>query len=168
MFEVEIKAEVINLDNVLKFLTNSGFVVKKYFVKDIYLQHPCRDFSRTDEELRIRWQSIDDENVCVITYKGPSLSKDRSVREEIEIQINETLYDILKRLGFRDIIEKEKQGWLLEKGNIKISLINVRGRYMGKEVNLGNFIEIEIIVSNKRDINNAKARIMELYKKSLE
>ena len=45
---------------------------------DEYYAHPARDFAITDEALRLRTEN----NLTVITYKGPKLDRETKTREE--------------------------------------------------------------------------------------
>ncbi|PKP56980.1 MAG: class IV adenylate cyclase, partial [Candidatus Altiarchaeales archaeon HGW-Altiarchaeales-1] len=55
MLEVEVKAKINDLEKFEKRLNeiNAKFL-KKEIQEDIYFNHPCRDFAKTDEALRIR------------------------------------------------------------------------------------------------------------------
>jgi len=69
---------------------------------DNYLNHPSRDFSQTDEALRIR--QIGDENR--LTFKGPLVDAETKTREEIELSFASgtpaalQLQTLFSRLGF--------------------------------------------------------------------
>ncbi len=71
---------------------------------DTYYNHPCRDFSETDEALRIRVRrTTRGEEIRVLTYKGPRKTLgDIKIREEYEVFIDddELMRKILLSLGF--------------------------------------------------------------------
>jgi adenylate cyclase class 2 len=50
---------------------------------DRYFSHPCRDFARTDEALRLR----QDGDGVVITWKGPRIDATTKTRREIELPL---------------------------------------------------------------------------------
>ena len=50
---------------------------------DRYFNHPCRDFARTDEALRLRH----DGDGVVITWKGPRIDAATKTRREIELPL---------------------------------------------------------------------------------
>ena len=50
---------------------------------DRYFNHPCRDFARTDEALRLR----QDGDGVVITWKGPRIDATTKTRREIELPL---------------------------------------------------------------------------------
>ena len=63
---------------------------------DIYFQHPCRDFSKTDEAFRIRRrvtfsETDDSQNSPIfescITFKGKRLETETKTRREIELPL---------------------------------------------------------------------------------
>jgi adenylate cyclase class 2 len=50
---------------------------------DRYFNHPCRDFARTDEAVRLR----QDGDHAVITWKGPRIDAATKTRREIELPL---------------------------------------------------------------------------------
>ncbi len=138
--EVKIKVcceETIRIMNVLKNM--DARVLGKYREVDIYLNHPCRDFSKTDEALRIR--VFNGKDLCELTYKGPRIRSDEriKVREEVTIKVLrsdvENLIRLLKKLGFKEVAKVVKERAEFQVGEAKIALDKVE--------KLGCFIEIE-------------------------
>ena len=122
---------------------------------DIYYQHPVKDYTKTDEWLRIRnWQEI--------IYKGPKLTANTRVRPEYKWE-PEWPELLLETLGFTKLIEIHKGRttgkWACNYENhdyfVTIALDNVK--------NLGSFIEIEI-VTERKDMAFAVERIEEIAK----
>ncbi len=72
---------------------------------DRYLAHPGRDFSRTDEALRLRRSG----EHHYITYKGPKLDATTKTRREIEVELpagdaaTADMADLLEALGFQPV-----------------------------------------------------------------
>ncbi len=138
MKEIEIKAKIEeDLSN--KIIENNGIFLREVFQEDIYFNHPCRDFKETDEALRLRRE----ENNFILTFKGRREEGKIKKREEIETKVEESIIEILERLGFKKvcIIRKKRKEFSL--GNLKIFIDDVE--------NLGKFIEIE---GNEEEIFN--------------
>ncbi len=131
--EVEIKAKIEDVEKIEEKIKNlNAHLVKEVVEEDIYFNHPCRDFSDTDEALRIR-------NDKTLTYKGRKVDIDTKSREEITAKICniENTIKILEKLGFHKAGEVRKRRKYYKIGKITISIDYVE--------NLGNFIEIECI-----------------------
>lgn len=164
MLEIELKAEVKNPDVVYDFLARQGFRVQKYIVRDVYYAHPCRKFEETDEELRVRREYKGKEEKLLITYKSLVEEGDRVVREEIETIVHPEIIRIIERLGFRKALFKEKIGWYLSKDDLKITLCRVKGGIGERIVDLGYFIEVEILIDETENIEEHRRRIEEFIR----
>ncbi|QDU29735.1 CYTH domain protein [Anatilimnocola aggregata] len=126
---------------------------------DCYFNHPARDFSQTDEALRLR--KMGEQNV--ITYKGPKLDALTKTRREIELPIaagDEGLAqfgELLTALSFRRVAEVKKtrtKANLTWQGcPVEVALDQVDG--------VGPFIELEIQASES-DLALAKQAILDL------
>ena len=77
------------------------------FQVDEYYAHPTRDFAATDEALRLRTEN----DLTVITYKGPKLDRETKTREEFEVSVanRATMASILDRLGFQSVMTISKR-----------------------------------------------------------
>ncbi|MHA1893045.1 MAG: class IV adenylate cyclase, partial [Candidatus Helarchaeota archaeon] len=107
MFEVEIKAKIDDYTEMKKKFEKMGIIQKKIVtIEDTYFKHPKRDFSKTDEALRIRKTN----EKRYLTYKGPKLDNTTKTREEIEIEVEEikNLEKILIKLGFKKVPKIKK------------------------------------------------------------
>jgi adenylate cyclase class 2 len=110
---------------------------------DLYFAHPARDFSRTDEAVRLR--RVDELNY--ITYKGPKLDTTTKTRVEIELPLGtgaahaEDAVRLLEALGFRSVTEVRKVRELWE--------VRWQGRAIGVSLDqvdeVGSFVELEIM-----------------------
>lgn len=134
MLEVEIKAYCDDLDGAERtVIALGGKKIRSRDEKDVYFNHPSRDFKITDEALRIRVAG----NKKILTYKGPKIGEKSKTRFEHETSIEDAvaMTDILLRLGFTVVEEvlKERTIFILE--DIEICLDRVAG--------LGDFIELE-------------------------
>ncbi len=130
--EIEIKARAP--DNIRKALEELGATRYETIAqRDIYFNHPERDFEETDEALRIRYEG----ERTFITYKGPKADKETKTREEIEFSIEDgkKAESMLEKLGFRKSgeVSKKREIYILE--GIRICLDDVE--------KLGFFVEIE-------------------------
>lgn len=147
--EVEFKFREVDLPTVEKQLAGLGAVPEGIREEvDLYFAHPARDFSQTDEALRIR--RIGDRNW--ITYKGPKIDTVSKTRDEIELPLTdgreawERWKTLLERLGFqpvRQVAKRRKRfrlGW--EGWTVEISLDEV--------VDLGAFVELEIVCEHEK------------------
>ncbi len=151
-YEIEVKYRVDRFSDIISILDSLG--ANKYKIvheKDIYFQHPCRDFQKSDEALRIR---IENDKNIFLTYKGKRIDFFPKKRKEITIHIEKlkNIMLILKSLGFKElaVIEKKREYWLL--GEWIISLDDVK--------KLGYFIEIEY-----RGTEFSKDKLLDLLKK---
>ena len=123
---------------------------------DSYFSHPARDFSNTDEALRIRQT----ESRVEVTYKGPRLDERTKTREEIEVALadRETaapqFAKILEALGFcvaGEVTKSRRSGRLqVRNRSVTVALDQVDG--------LGRFLELESIVC-PADVAEARATL---------
>jgi adenylate cyclase class 2 len=110
---------------------------------DCYYAHPARDFSRTDEALRLRRVG----SLNYITYKGPKLDQTTKTRREIEIALPEgdraaaQAADLLEALAFRPVAQVPKRRTHF--------IVRWQGREIGISLDevaeLGDFVELEIV-----------------------
>ncbi|HIH97051.1 MAG TPA: class IV adenylate cyclase [Thermoplasmata archaeon] len=155
MIEVEAKAPVKNPISIKNSLIKIGSsFVESRKERDEYFQHPCRDFTITDEALRIRRVG----KQVLMTYKGPKLDQKTKTREEITLSISKQYSlakSLIQRLGFKKAIEVVKQREVYRLGKLEICLDDVQG--------LGTYLEIEVRVA--KDFENAKKKILLLLDK---
>jgi adenylate cyclase class 2 len=134
--EIEGKFRVASHENIQKRLQELRIPCAGIHVqRDVYYASPYRDFGRTDEALRIRYE----EGKTVLTYKGPKLATHgMKAREEVNVPVNSghDLEIILQRLGFQPAYTVEKKRVRYVWAGVEISLDEVKG--------LGTFVEIEI------------------------
>ncbi|MEM2176270.1 MAG: class IV adenylate cyclase [Archaeoglobaceae archaeon] len=100
---------------------------------DVYFNHPCRDFAKTDEALRLRI-----EKKVKLTYKGPKIDAETKTREEVNLEVDnfERAVKLLEFLGFSKfrIVKKLRKIYRLEDAIICVDSVE----------NLGDFVEIEV------------------------
>ncbi len=123
---------------------------------DTYLAHPCRDFRATDEAFRLRQFNS---KACV-TYKGKRLPGNVKTRPEIELPIGPAdipqWLEMMQHLGFqpKPDVRKTRRVFSLADSDQQpctIALDEVDG--------LGSFAEIELLVKNAAELEEAQARI---------
>lgn len=136
MYEIEIKAYCDDANAFVQKLVARG--AEKHgelYQKDVYFNHPARDFRETDEAFRIR--TVNGESM--VTYKGPKLSTRAKTRKEFETSVGDfdTVYSILESLGFIEsgTVEKNRSEYELE--GVTVCVDRVTG--------LGEFVEFEKI-----------------------
>lgn len=155
MYEVELKFPVADPQAVERRLVSLAARFRDPVEQvDRYFAHPCRDFARTDEALRLR--SEGDE--VAITWKGPRVDTATKTRREIELPLAPTdagsggrgvertlasWTELLESLGFRPVLSVAKRRrparvpW--QGAEIDAAIDHVHG--------LGDFLEIELIAS---------------------
>ncbi len=134
MLEIEVKAKVTELEALEKQIINRGWKFRKEVVEeDTYFNHPNRDFTVTDEALRLRKSG----GKCYLTYKGPKVDGLTKTREEHNVEVGSAVdaQVILKNLGFKEVLPVRKTRRYYRLEEFDIMLDNVEG--------LGNYIEIE-------------------------
>lgn len=134
MLEIEAKARIGDMKLIEKrILDIGGKFLKVETQADTYFRHPFRDFSKTDEALRVR--EIDKR--YFLTYKGPKIDKITKTRKEIEVGFSDikNVREILHRLGFKKVLNIVKKRKYFALGEFSVMMDKVKG--------LGNFVEIE-------------------------
>ena len=132
---------------------------------DRYFAHPCRDFARTDEALRLRR----DGDEVVITWKGPRIDAGTKTRREIELPLAGRLpergeqsdpadvtidrwTELLESLGFRPVATVAKRrrpaGVHWQGMQVDVALDRVAG--------LGDYLELEL-QATEADLPQARA-----------
>lgn len=159
-FEVEQKFSVADLAAVAANLRELGASSRDPVVQvDRYFSHPARDFSQTDEALRLR--QIGEQNF--ITYKGPKIDRVTKTRQEIELPLAAGASSavqwtmLLQSLGFQPVAEVRKKRQAMDltwlDAPIEIALDQVDG--------VGSFVELESL-ADESGLADAKSRIHSL------
>lgn len=149
MIEVEVKArlDLAHAREILKEL-NAEFVESEEHY-DIYYNAPHRDFSETDEALRLRLVN----GRSVMTYKGEKLDDLTKSREELQTTVEwDSAQAILDRLGFTKTATVEKVRDVYKVGEITVCLDQVDS--------LGEFVEFELF--SEKSIEESRDRLFEL------
>jgi adenylate cyclase class 2 len=152
MMEIEVKAPLPDVDMIRKKVSELGGRDFGTSIQvDEYFAHPSRDFAITDEALRLRTEN----DLTVITYKGPKLDRDTKTREEFEVSVanRATMASILDRLGFKTVIKISKRRQVFGLRGVTVCFDSVKG--------LGDFIELEV---DSDDVEAGKRSIFALMK----
>ena len=164
--EVEVKAvllETTDPDEALELVRTIDGRLKEagarfiYMVNqdDTYLSHPSRDFSRTDEALRVRMEQREGEVSVRMTYKGPKISELSKARLEKEVGIardgKDELLGVLSILGFDEVMTVRKVRRIYDLDGIEADLDIVEG--------LGVFCEMEL---HSSDVGEGEKWILDI------
>lgn len=159
MIEVEIKVSAKNKEKIEEKLLQKGFwkgdLLKE---SDFYFDNESGNIRKNDKALRIR----SCENLTTnsaenfMTFKGPKIDAISMTRQELEMKIGNTEIgeEILKSLGYTLIypVIKLRQYFYFE--DVTACLDQVE--------NLGDFLELEIIVQQEEEKEAALNRIISL------
>lgn len=143
MMEIEAKIPVLSHTTILKNLAERG--IKEYtelIQRDVYYNGINRDFSETDEALRVRY----DENGAEITYKGQKKkNSEAKARKEINLMVNDgtCAEELFTALGFQKTVAVIKERKECRYGGATIMLDTV--------YDLGTFVEIEVLTEDSMD-----------------
>lgn len=161
LLEVEQKYHVDDVASLLRELDNLSATELPHEVHhDRYFNHPSRDFSQTDEALRIR---------CIngapsVTYKGPKHPGAIKVREELEFSVGTEdkdgllLQKLLRKLSFHEVmvVSKTRRSFALADRALPMTVT------VDDVQELGQFAEIEVLAADQQQVETAKALILEL------
>lgn len=119
---------------------------------DAYYRHPCRDFARTDEALRlgVRGGRAD------LTYKGPKLDGRTKARREIVLPLQDAAQAraFVEALGFVAVAEVRKTRAHYRVAGFEVAFDEVPG--------LGAFVEVERQVPEGADRAQAEREAFDL------
>lgn len=159
MIEVEIKVLVKNKEALEEKLLQAGFAKSDLQKEsDFYFDNELGNIRKKDQALRIR----SCENLTMnrkenfMTYKGPKMDKISMTRKELEIKIEnaETGKEILKALGYAPVYPVIKLRQYYHKELMTACLDQVE--------NLGEFLELEMIVQQEKEKEIALEKIISL------
>ena len=159
--EVELKLKIKNKKELEQKLLELGFSAGDMVSEsDTYYTSEYHDFAGLDEALRIR--SIENlttgEKEAVITYKGAKLDKKSMARKELETTVGDAgiCREILESIGFSPVPEVEKVRKHFQKDEITACVDSVK--------NLGDFLELEWIVSEEKEREAALGELGKILK----
>jgi len=158
MFEVELKFPVASLELIRQQLESLEVISSSSSQhSDEYFNHSLLDFAARDIALRFR-----SNDRHVLTYKGPNLDKRAKVREEVELEFaaeeKAKLVQMFMGMGFHSVAVVNKTRKTIKVNHsqktIEICLDEVEG--------VGTFVELELIVEAKSEIESAKGHLESL------
>jgi adenylate cyclase class 2 len=159
-YEVEQKHVVADESHLFERLAERGVEVGPRVEQvDRYFSHPCRDFSKTDEALRIR--TVGDQSF--VTFKGPKIDTTTKTRHEIELPLDANDRDgarfgeLLESLGFKPVAVVRKRR---RKFEIAFEGRKVEGA-LDEVEHVGQYVELELI-ADKSGLDEAKRVISAL------
>jgi adenylate cyclase class 2 len=163
MYEVEVKVRADH-DAVRAALAELGAEPRGGVTQvDTYFDAPHRDFAATDEALRIRRETRqedrpDDENDARLTYKGPLVEAESKTREEIEagVENGDDVTAILESVGFDPAATVRKERERFAHDGFTITLDAVDG--------LGEFVEVETEVGDEAAVETAREEAFDLLR----
>jgi adenylate cyclase class 2 len=160
LFEVEQKHRIDDVAEFVSRLAVHGVTLGAAVVQsDEYFAHPCRNFAKTDEALRIRTAG----KTSFVTYKGPKLEATTKTRRELELPLavddtnGSRFAELLAALGFEPvaIVRKTRRPFRLVHAGHEVegALDDVDG--------LATFVELELSV-DESGLDDAQAIITAL------
>jgi adenylate cyclase class 2 len=116
-----------------------GAAIDQY---DQYFAHPCRDFAKTDEALRIRTVG----GKSFVTYKGPKLDATTKTRRELELPLHPNDADgsrfseLLALLGFTPVavVRKTRRSFQISRAGCVVD------GALDEVESVGTFVELEL------------------------
>ncbi|MDR0703601.1 MAG: class IV adenylate cyclase [Planctomycetaceae bacterium] len=169
VYEVEMKFRVADVKTFEDRLRMFGGILGQTVEEvDRFYQHPQRDFSITDECLRVRRRKLPDgTEEKFLTYKGPKMDQETKTRREIEIRLDsrEPWELMLELLGFRekDMVRKFRRRCELLILNQSVEVVLDFLPELEKSDDGGTFAELETIASES-DWKVKRELIMNLAK----
>ena len=154
MREIELKFRVDNLNKILVFLERNGCVVSpvnrqhdRIYVKDL------DDVESSAGSVWLRVRKTDE--VTELNYKRQNADGAESEEIEFEVSSYEKANAFLKALGFEEWVQVNKERRYSKYKNCNICMDKVEG--------LGEFVEVEMLVSEQDDVDY-KERLFEVAK----
>ncbi len=136
--EIEAKLKVDSHKEVIEKLDELGAeFLEEQLQTDYYFDDANRTLTKGDRCLRLRRQSVDDEEKVFLTYKGAREKDEFKKRQEIEIEIKDadSVEKLLSALAYEKVLVLEKRRRIWRLGGCKVALDELPL--------LGSFVEIE-------------------------
>lgn len=163
MIEVEIKLPIKNKEEVSAKLQEMGFVKADLICEeDVYFDNASGQIRKQGEALRVRkvQNLLTGKSQAVITYKGKKIDPVSMTRKELETGVSdgEICAGIFEALGFYKVppaVIKKRQEYVLRRITACMDQVE----------NLGNFLELEVVIPEKEDRKEALQQIEEILHK---
>lgn len=157
--EIEIKVKIPSIEEMTETLESIGAIFGGDIVhEDYYFDKPEKlgSFARTDEALRMRVSRNVSQGTeqCYLTYKGSKIDLTTKTREEIEVGVDngDKMRDILKAIGFREMIVVKKDRKNYTSGDISIMLDRVQ--YIDD-----TYMEVEIVADDPDSLDSTREKL---------
>jgi adenylate cyclase class 2 len=159
MYEVEVKVPADHEAVRERLEARGSDPVNEVTQVDTYYDAPHREFTETDEALRVRRETpVEGTKFAEFTYKGPLLESESKTRREIEtaVEDSEAAGDILSALGFDPAatVRKKRERFALEGYTVTLDAVD----------GLGEFVEIETEVESEAEIESTREEAYELLR----
>lgn len=142
MYEVEVKVQAEHAVVQKRLVELDAERTNQVHQMDTYYDAPHRDFTKTNEALRIRQETADDGvdegfTQTKLTYKGPLVETESKTRMEHETTVGDatTMKNILNGLEFTPAaaVEKDREHYTLDGYTVTLDHV----------ADLGEFVEVE-------------------------
>ncbi len=155
--EIEAKLKVESLKDIEERLAEVGAeFLAEQSQTDSYFDDTKSSLQKSDRALRLRRQVTENEEKFLLTYKGAREKDNFKKRQEIEIEIKDTVSteNLLSALGYEKVLEFEKQRciWQLDDCEVALDQLPL----------LGSFVEIEGANDEKISTVQGKLGLSEL------
>ncbi len=136
--EIEAKLKVDSLPQVERKLAACGATfVREVRQTDLYFDTPDRELTRTDRCLRLRRERVEQQERCILAYKGAKEPDDYKKRVETEVEVNDAAAteSLLHGLAYQRALafDKRRRLWRLQNCEVALDELPL----------LGTFVEIE-------------------------
>ncbi|HME53899.1 MAG TPA: class IV adenylate cyclase [Candidatus Lokiarchaeia archaeon] len=157
--EIEIKVKISSIEEMAEQLDAAGAIFSGDLVhEDYYFDKPEKlgSFARTDEALRMRVsRNVSQETEqCYLTYKGGKVDSTTKTREEIEVGVDDgqKMREIIKHIGFREIIvvKKDRKNYTMD----DISIMLDRVQYLDDP-----YMEVEIVADDPETLDVTREKL---------
>ena len=171
MIEVEVKIPIENIEKIKQKLLETGFIYQKTVVEtDTYFTSDHYDMRKKDKALRIRkTENLDTGEVkAQLNCKGPKLDQVSMTRKETEIDIYEPEKMDMEGIGMYEGYTLKELEFYPASCRVKKTRCYYIKDHMtaaaDKVENLGNFLELEIIVAKEEERAGGLDMIYELMR----
>ncbi len=147
MYEVEVKAHLRNRSSILKKLKDLGYKFSEelHQVDHIFIPEKISFPPPLGTPvLRVRKQN----NIYLLTLKISQSGRQDSIERELEISDGKMMIEIIKLIGYKEVMMVDKKRIKAKLGDIEIVLDKVK--------DLGEFVEVEKIVTNENHEDRKK------------
>lgn len=148
MHEIELKFKVDNLDKIVNYLESIDCRISNPITQsDSIFVENLENVDSVEGSVWLRIRKTD--NTIELNYKKQSAKKMESEEIEFEVSDHDKANDFLSALGFKKWVEVNKRRRYTKYKDCNICIDQVE--------RLGDFIELELLVDEKNDVNYEEA-----------